>query len=243
MPTSFAPALIHVLHRFRSFVSLKDLATRRIPVATASFLVVACAAPEPAKHTPLPPVAVALPPPVALVVVPKPAPAPVPVIVAREPNPADLNAYKLVLAEKIAQSSKQAVKQNSPRPTDSSINGLSVIGLQIRADGGIDRAWVVRSSGDAKLDTLALDSVHAAAPLPPPSESAMVGRGYTIVAESWLHKNDGKFQLISKTLSTGSGVPDNLASNKSSKISTVSAPASKPAVKSAADTGGASISR
>ena len=106
----------------------------------AAVLASACAAPEPVKPAP---VAVALPPVVAPapVAVAKPAPVAAPVVapVAREPLPADLNAYKLTLAEKIAQSSKVAVKANSPRPNDSAINGLSVLGIQVRADGGIDR--------------------------------------------------------------------------------------------------------
>lgn len=218
--------------------------SKRLAMVGLIALVTACASPEPVKQ-PAAPVSIALPlmkAPVATEAAPKPV-APAPVAVAREPKPADLNAYKLVLAEKIAQSNKQAVKLNAPRPSDSSITGLSVLGLQVRADGSIDRAWVVRSCGDTKLDNAALDSVHAAAPLPAPSEDAMVGRGYTIVAESWLHRNDGKFQLISKTLTTGSGVPDNLASNKSAKVSTASAPATKPVVKPATDAGGASITR
>jgi TonB family protein len=226
--------------------AIRVVRSKHFALAGLAVLVSACAAPEPVKQH-VAPVSIALPPPVAPapvapVVVAKPAGAAL-VSYAREPSVADLNAYKLVLAEKIVQSNKQAVKVNAPRPSDSSIAGLSVLGLQVRADGGIDRAWVVRSCGDAKLDNAALDSVRAAAPLPAPAEDAMVGRGYTIVAESWLHRTDGKFQLVSKTLTTGSGVPDNVASNKSAKVSTVSAPATKPSVKPATDSGGASITR
>lgn len=119
--------------------------------------------------------------------------------VAREPDPGDLNAYKVVVAEKVVKHADKAVKANAKRPNDATINGLTVIGAQIRANGTAERLWVVRSSSKPQLDQLAMDSIVAAQPLPLPPEKVLVGRSYVIFAESFIHRNDGKFQLISKT--------------------------------------------
>lgn len=121
---------------------------------------------------------------------------------AVEPLPQDLTEYKKHLAERIAELNDGAIKKESPRPADAQIVGLTVLGLHIRADGSAERVWVVRSSGKTQLDDAAIASVNRALPLPAPTEASMVGRGFTILAESWLHRTDGKFQLISKTLSS-----------------------------------------
>ena len=125
-----------------------------------------------------------------------------PVAEAVEPAPQDVAEYKKHLAERIAEVNDAAVKKESPRPLDANIAGLTVLGLHIRADGSAERVWVVRSSGKQQLDEAAIASVTRALPLPAPTEASMVGRGFTILAESWLHRTDGKFQLISKTLSS-----------------------------------------
>jgi len=129
----------------------------------------------------------------------KPAPMPVPEPIALEPSRADLDAYKHIVAEHIAAASRTAIKQNAPRPADTSLKGVTVVGLQVKTDGNIDRAWVVRSSGDDKLDQLAVNSVTSVQPLPAPPDNTTLGHGYTIFSESWLHRVDGHFQLISKT--------------------------------------------
>lgn len=129
---------------------------------------------------------------------PAPAPAPTPVV-AHEPDPAHVNAYKRVVAEKIAKSNPSAIKTDAKRPADAAIAGLTVVGVQVLADGSTERVWVVRSSSRPKLDQAAIDSVTKSLPLPLPPENVTVGRGYTVFAESWIHRNDGRFQLVSKT--------------------------------------------
>ncbi len=145
-----------------------------------------------------------------------------------EPDPANVTAYKVVVAEKIAKMNRDALKENAPRPADRSISGLTVVGLLVRADGTIDRVWIVRSSGQGKLDQTALASIENALPLPQPPENTMLGRGYTVLAESWLHRTDGRFQLISKTMTTGAPDTSNLASNRDG-ATVVPAKATKPA--------------
>ncbi|CAN5362051.1 hypothetical protein BH09PSE6_BH09PSE6_23460 [soil metagenome] len=142
-----------------------------------------------------------------------------------EPDPVNVTQYKLAVAEKIAKANRDALKDNAPRPADKSLNGLTVVGLLVRADGTIDKAWVVRSSGSGKLDQTALASIENALPLPPPPENTMLGRGYTVFAESWLHRVDGRFQLVTKTMTTGE-VETNVARGKNE---VVPAKATKPA--------------
>ncbi len=162
-------------------------------------LLAACA--EAPKTPPPAPVAAPAPAP-APVVQPAPQPKPAPVaapVVAREPDPADVNAYKIEAAERIAKVNANAVKANAKRPDDAKIAGLTVVGVQVRADGSTERVWVVRSSSKPKLDQTALDAVAKAAPLPLPNEKVLVGRGSVVFAESFIHRTDGKFQLVSKT--------------------------------------------
>ncbi|CAN5161009.1 hypothetical protein BH10PSE17_BH10PSE17_04260 [soil metagenome] len=141
-----------------------------------------------------------------------------------EPDPINVTQYKLAVAEKIAKANRDALKENAPRPADKSISGLTVVGLLVRSDGTIDKAWVVRSSGSGKLDQTALASIENALPLPPPPENTMLGRGYTVFAESWLHRVDGRFQLVTKTMTTGD-VDTNVAKGKNEILP---AKASKP---------------
>lgn len=167
------------------------------------FLVVvllgACAE-APKAPPPVAPAPVAAPAP-APVVAPAPVPVPAPApVVAREPDPADVNAYKVEAAERIAKVNANVEKKNVKRPADAKIAGLTVVGVQVRADGTTERVWVVRSSSKPKLDQAALDAFGKAVPLPAPGERAMVGRGYVVYAESCIHRTDGKIQLVSKTL-------------------------------------------
>ncbi|WP_051379058.1 energy transducer TonB family protein [Derxia gummosa] len=184
-------------------MSLIQRAARALTVATPVLLLAACASQpknEPPTDKPAPETISA-----AELGQPVPVPAPAPAVIVAEPAKADLDAYKRVVAERIAATSRLAMKQDAPRPADTALKGVTVVGLQVHEDGKIDRAWVVRSSGDDKLDQAAVASVTSIQPLPLPPENTTLGLGYTIFSESWLHRADGRFQLISKTLTAGSG--------------------------------------
>jgi len=169
-----------------------------LPLVLVAFLGACAEAPKAPPPAPVAPAPAPAPAPV-VVAPPAPVPAPAPVV-AREPDPADVNVYKVEAAERIAKANANVEKKNLKRPADAKIAGLTVVGVQVRADGTTERVWVVRSSSKPKLDQAALDAFNKAVPLPAPSEQAMVGRGYVVYAESCIHRTDGKIQLVSKTL-------------------------------------------
>lgn len=141
-----------------------------------------------------------------------------------DPDPKDVAKYKTIVANKIASSNSMGMKNDAPRPADANIKGLTVVGLQVRQDGQIDKAWIVRPSGDDTLDRKALESVKAASPLPSPTEDVMLGRGYAVFAESWIHRTDGHFQLVSKTTQ---GDPNANVASKASGVKRTSTAAVK----------------
>ncbi|WP_085315062.1 energy transducer TonB family protein [Derxia lacustris] len=172
----------------------------------------------------------------------QPAPLPAPEPIVLEPAKADVDAYKRVVAEHIAGAARTALKQDAPRPADTALKGVTVVGLQVHSDGKIDRAWVVRSSGDDKLDQFALASVVSTQPLPAPPANTTLGIGYTIFSESWLHRSDGRFQLISKTLTTAVPTPA-YAEAAPAKATRAAKPKTAVAASGAAATPRASASR
>jgi hypothetical protein len=58
----------------------------------------------------------------------------------------------------------------------------------------------------------------------------MLGRGYTVFAESWLHRRDGRFQLVTKTMTTGV-TTETLAKDKTTVIPAKAKPQPKAPVK------------
>lgn len=50
--------------------------------------------------------------------------------------------------------------------------GRAVVGFSIAASGAVTKVWLMRSSGNAKLDAAAVKHVHRAAPFPPPPKGA-----------------------------------------------------------------------
>ncbi len=109
-----------------------------------------------------------------------------------EPRIATLEEYKLVVARRIAQISPQHLFEGAPRPMLKSVVVLSIV---VDADGRLTRVRVLRGNGHRALEQLALQSVQAAVPLPRPG--ALVRRGVAEFNETWLFRDDGRFQLRS----------------------------------------------
>ena len=105
---------------------------------------------------------------------------------------ATLEDYKLAVARRIAQISPQHLFEGAPRPMLKSVVVLSIV---VDADGRLTRVRVLRGNGHRALEQLALQSVQAAVPLPRPG--ALVRRGVAEFNETWLFRDDGRFQLRS----------------------------------------------
>jgi protein TonB len=105
---------------------------------------------------------------------------------------ATLEDYKLAVARRIAQSNPQHFFEGAPPPMLKSVVVLSIV---VDADGRLTRTRVVRGNGHRALEQLALQSIQAAVPLPRPG--ALVRRGVTEFNETWLFREDGRFQLRS----------------------------------------------
>lgn len=75
------------------------------------------------------------------------------------------------------------------------LKSVVVLSIVVDADGRLTRVRVLRGNGHHALEQLALQSVQAAAPLPRPG--ALVRRGVAEFNETWLFRDDGRFQLRS----------------------------------------------
>jgi protein TonB len=108
------------------------------------------------------------------------------------PPKTPLDAYKRELAQRILASN--AAQTFAGKPPDIL---YAVVVLQFTVDraGKVTALKTLRSRHPPQ-ERLALASVRAAAPLPAPP-AALLRRGTLEVAETWLFREDGKFQIRS----------------------------------------------
>lgn len=84
------------------------------------------------------------------------------------------------------------------------LRAVVVIELTVAADGRVRRADLLRVPGHSRdLGQVALRAAGAASPLPLPPK-ALVAGGPTRLTETWLFRDDGKFQL--RTLAQPQGL-------------------------------------
>lgn len=155
-----------------------------LPSLAASLLATACAVQRvetPRAKTPN------LPAP-ATVAPAAPAPASVPESSART-----LDAYKQEVARWIYRSSAESLFDGAPPPM---LKSVVVLSVAIDAQGHPRRVTVQRSNGYRALNQLAMQSVQRAAPLPRPGRGLMHG-GVAEFSETWLFRDDGRFQIRS----------------------------------------------
>ena len=76
------------------------------------------------------------------------------------------------------------------------LKSIVVLSIAVAADGKPLRVSVLRTNGYRDLVQRAVDSVHQAAPLPRPDRRLLRG-GQTEFTESWLFRDDGRFQIRS----------------------------------------------
>jgi protein TonB len=118
--------------------------------------------------------------------------APAPMTVP-ESSARTLDAYKQEVARWIYRSSAENLFHGAPPPM---LKSIVVLTVTVDANGQPKHVAVQRSNGYGALNQLAMQSVKRAAPLPRPGRSLMRG-GVAEFSETWLFRDDGRFQIRS----------------------------------------------
>ena len=103
-----------------------------------------------------------------------------------------LDDYKRAVARRIAESSGGHWFEGPPPPM---LKSVVVLGIAIDEQGRLARVHLVRGNGHRALEALAMQSLREAQPLPRPGHLAR--RGLAEFSETWLFREDGRFQLRS----------------------------------------------
>ncbi len=158
----------------------------RHAILLAALLLAACGAPPPpVPEKPAAPAPAQEPPP--------PAPAPPQAAAPKLPPPrTPLDAYKRDVAQRILSTS--AAQTFAGRPPEI-LEAVVVLQFTIERSGTLTGLKTLRSRHPAQ-EKVALASVRAAAPFPAPP-TALLRSSRVEVAETWLFREDGKFQIRS----------------------------------------------
>lgn len=131
---------------------------------------------------------------------PTPAPAaPAPTPAAPTPAPAvtsgarSVDEYKRDFANRVYQTSAAQVFAGTPPHL---LRSVIVLSVALDSSGNVSGARVLRDNGDQETVRAALDSVRRGAPYPRPA-SGLSNRGRFEFSETWLFRDDGRFQLRS----------------------------------------------
>ncbi len=127
----------------------------------------------------------------------RPAPAPAPAAPASQvkptPEPPRTEAHwRRAVAQRIqAVNAAKVFDGRPPHP----LKAVVVLELTVAADGRLQRIGVLRTPAHAReLGDEAIRTVHAAAPLPAPPR-ALLSHGNLRFTETWLFRDDNRFQL------------------------------------------------
>jgi protein TonB len=107
--------------------------------------------------------------------------------------PLTLEGYKKSVAERVAHASLDVFGE----PLPEMFKSIVVLDITIDRDGNLARVAVRRSNGYRALDARALDSVRRAAPFAAPTWLARHGEGTVNFLETFLFRDDGRFQIRS----------------------------------------------
>jgi protein TonB len=116
-----------------------------------------------------------------------------PAAAAPPSNARNVNGYKVDVANRVYQTSPARIFTGKPPPL---LRSIVVVNIVIDAEGKLVSANIYRDNGDMETRAVALASLTRAAPLPRPSAAVLKG-GRIEYLESWLFRNDGKFQVRS----------------------------------------------
>ena len=140
-------------------------------------LLAACSVPVSAPQTSSPPVTSV-----------PPATAPAPVV-----PPLTLEGYKKEFAAQVARASPAAYSD----PVPEMLKSIVVLDVTIGRDGSLVRVAVRRSNGYKALENLAMESVRQAAPFAAPAWSFRRADDSVNFLETFLFRDDGRFQIRS----------------------------------------------
>jgi protein TonB len=150
-------------------------------VFAAAALAAACGAPPtPPAEQPAAPVS------------PEPAVPPKAAAPRLPPPKTPLDAYKRELAQRILDANAARTFEGAPPHL---LRAVVVLQLTIDRTGKVTQVKTLRTR-DGAMAKVATDSVRTAAPLPAPPAS-LLRRGTLELAETWLFRDDGKFQVRS----------------------------------------------
>ncbi len=135
-------------------------------------------APAPAPSAPAPPAA------------PAPVPAPAPATAANS-GARSVEEYKRDFANHLHQASLEQIFTGAP---PNLLRSVIVMSVTLDTSGNVVNARVLRDNGDPETVRSAVDSVRRGAPYPRPA-SRMFNRGRLEFTETWLFRDDGRFQL------------------------------------------------
>lgn len=100
----------------------------------------------------------------------------------------EVNQYKKRVATRIAEANKL-------RLTKAGYRTITVVGYTFDRRGNVTETWIVRSSGDHRLDELAHMSFKKAMPLPPPPGPVFGADPTASLSEAFVHTIDGGYRL------------------------------------------------
>ena len=111
----------------------------------------------------------------------------------RESKARSIDGYKRDAARRLYFRNSPYLFDGAPPPV---LKSVVVLSIKVDSKGVPLRVTVVRSNGIRDLEQRAIKSVHDAAPLPVPL-AAIVLRGSVEYVETWLFRDDGRFQIRS----------------------------------------------
>jgi len=167
------------------------LITLAVVLFAAMLTAVGCAQRRPqAQPEPAPAPAPAAPAAPAVPALPAPVTAPAPATGANS-GARSVEEYKRDFAKHLHQTSAEQIFTGAPPHL---LRSVIVMSVALDTSGNVVNARVLRDNGDPETVRNAVDSVRRGAPYPRPA-SRMFNRGRLEFTETWLFRDDGRFQL------------------------------------------------